>query len=64
MQVRVSPLMRLDLELLKQQKRWLLAQSSTEEVEGLLGIVDFIQDTVLAEGLAKEEDVFDIYEEE
>ena len=56
--------MDIDFELLKAQKRWLLEQQG-DEAEGLIGIVDEIQDQSVQSGVVDEDDVFDTeYEEE
>lgn len=50
--------MKIDWPLLREQKRWLIAhQDAADEapVEGLLGLIDHIQDSAVADGLAEEE---------
>jgi hypothetical protein len=47
----------VDFELLRQQKAWLLCHSS-DEAEGLLGLVDAMQDQAVAAGVATEAEVF------
>lgn len=54
----VLPTLRMtDWPLLRRQKLWLL-QHDTPEANGLLHWIDAIQDAVVAEGMAKEVDVF------
>lgn len=56
----------LDLILLRKQKRALIGVSEgttvnfeqEEAAEGLLNFIDFIQDSILEQGLATEEEVF------
>lgn len=48
---------RIDWELLRQQKEWLL-QHSCEEADGLLELLDVIQDQAVAANPALESEVF------
>lgn len=66
----------IDLTLLRNQKRALIGvyegatinYEQEEAAEGLLNLIDFIQDSVLEQGLAMEEEVFpklpQLFEEE
>ena len=57
---------KIDLRLLRQQKRALIAMPGNfqlspdqeEAVEGILNMIDFIQDSIVDQGLASEEEVF------
>jgi hypothetical protein len=57
---------KVDLELLRRQKRTLMAlprhfqlsPCQEEAVDGLLNMIDLIQDSVVDQGLASEEEVF------
>ena len=49
--------LRLDWELLRQQKEWLL-QHDCDEAEGLLALIDDIQDQAVAAVPDLEEEVF------
>ena len=56
--------MRIDFLLLRSQKNWLLCQEDTSnEIEGLLGIIDSIQDAAVEQGVPVET-VFGKVEEE
>ena len=47
--------MRIDFLLLRSQKNWLLCQEDTSnEIEGLLGIIDSIQDAAVEQGVPVE----------
>lgn len=56
----------VDLALLRKQKRALIgvhegatvSYEQEEAAEGLLNLIDFIQDSVLEQGLAREEEIF------
>jgi hypothetical protein len=56
----------VDLPLLRRQKRALIgvyegatvSYEQEEAAEGLLNLIDFIQDSVLEQGLASEEEIF------
>lgn len=48
---------KIDWELLRNQKQWLIAQSS-EEAEGLLNFVDSIQDYAVDNWIVEEKTVF------
>jgi hypothetical protein len=48
---------RIDWDLLRDQKSWLLAMG-VELGEGVIGLLDEIQDAAVADGLATEEAVF------
>lgn len=48
---------KIDWELLRKQKQWLIAQSS-EEAEGLLNFVDSIQDYAVDNWIVEEKTVF------
>lgn len=50
-------LLSIDWDLLRQQKLWLL-QHDTEEADGLVNLLDHIQDTAVDIGAATEEEVF------
>lgn len=41
--------------LLRQQKEWLLSQPNCSEVEGLLSLIDFLQDDAERQGVAADE---------
>lgn len=64
--VKVTLELAIDLHLLRKQKRALIgiregtaATSEQEEAaEGMLNLADFIQDSILEQGLATEEEVF------
>lgn len=58
MSVALEVTLELDLELLTKQKLFLVNAGSSEEVEGLLGIMDKIQDEIVAQKLATEREVF------
>lgn len=48
--------LKLDVQLLKKQKCWLVNQPSSEETEGLIGLLDAIQDHLVdVMGLPQEE---------
>lgn len=47
----------LDFELLRRQKAWLLRQTG-DAAEGLLGLIDAIQDQAVVGGVATEDEVF------
>jgi hypothetical protein len=57
---------RVDLRLLRRQKRALIAfptnfqlsHNQEEAVDGLLNMIDYIQDSIVDQGLASEEEVF------
>ena len=49
--------LRMDWELLRQQKEWLL-QHDCDEAEGLLALIDDIQDQAVATEPDLEEEVF------
>jgi hypothetical protein len=56
----------IDLRLLRRQKRALIAiprnfqisHDQEEAVEGMLNMIDFVQDSIVEQGLASEEEVF------
>ena len=48
----------LDLEELQEQKRWLIKNISAPQAEGLLGLLDAIQDQIHETGQAGELEVF------
>jgi hypothetical protein len=56
----------IDLRLLRRQKRALIAMprnvqlspDQEEAVEGMLNMIDFVQDSIVEQGLASEEEVF------
>jgi hypothetical protein len=58
--------MKIDLSLLRKQKRALVAitegssvsYEQEEAAEGMLNLLDFIQDSILEQGLAAEDDIF------
>jgi hypothetical protein len=60
--------MRIDLALLRRQKRHLIglrfgsvvSGAQDDTVEGVLNLLDFIQDSIVAQGLAPESSVFAI----
>jgi len=66
--VRVTVTMRIDLALLRRQKRHLIglcfgfvvSRAQDDTVEGILNLIDFIQDSIVAQGLASEPAVFAI----
>lgn len=58
MSVRLEVTLDLDLELLMKQKLFLVNSGPSDEVEGLLGILDKIQDEIVAQKLATEREVF------
>lgn len=47
----------MDWKLLREQKLWLIDQDS-EQAEGLLNLIDFIQDSAVESGLFTLEEVF------
>ena len=51
---------KIDWKKLRQQKRWLVAYQGGDDnaAEGLLNLLDHIQDAAVADGLASEEEVF------
>ena len=51
----------LDLEELQDQKRWLIANSGRREADGLLNLLDAIQDQIHETGQAGERAVFGNY---
>jgi hypothetical protein len=63
--------MRIDLALLRRQKRHLIglrfgsvvSRAHDDTVEGVLNVLDFIQDTIVAKKLASESAVFAIRSE-
>ena len=58
--------MKIELNLLRKQKRALVAitegssvsYEQEEAAEGMLNLLDFLQDSILEQGLATEEDIF------
>jgi hypothetical protein len=64
--VEVTLTLKLDLPLLRRQKRALIgvhegAQVSLDQedaAEGMLSLIDFIQDSILEQGLASEDEIF------
>jgi hypothetical protein len=48
----------LDLELLQEQKRWLYQYPKNPHAEGLIGLLDAIQDQIHETGQAGEREVF------
>jgi hypothetical protein len=66
--VRVTLTMRIDLALLRRQKRHLIglcfgsvvSRAQDDTVEGVLNLLDFIQDSIVAQGVASERAVFAI----
>lgn len=44
--------LKIDWILLRQQKEWLLSQPDCSEVEGLLSLIDFLQDDAERQGVA------------
>lgn len=53
--------MHLNWATLREQKLWLIQQANnnnTWQAEGLLGLLDYIQDTAVDSGAATEEEVF------
>jgi len=51
----------LDLEFLQVQKRWLIKHREEPEADGLLGLLDAIQDQIHETGQAGEWEVFGNY---
>lgn len=57
---------KIDLRLLRRQKRALislprnfqLSSDQEQAVEGILNMIDFVQDSIIYQGLASEEEVF------
>jgi hypothetical protein len=57
---------RVDLRLLRRQKRALIdirhnskvSAGQEDAIEGILNMIDFIQDSIVDQGLAREEEVF------
>lgn len=47
--------LKIDWILLRQQKEWLLSQPDCSEVEGLLSLIDFLQDDAERQGVAADE---------
>lgn len=52
----------LDLEELQDQKRWLIANIDRREADGLLNLLDAIQDQIHETGQAGERAVFGKYD--
>jgi hypothetical protein len=52
--------LRMDWELLRQQKEWLMRRENDDSIEadGLLALIDAIQDQAVATEQASEEEVF------
>jgi len=50
--------MKLDWVLLRRQKEWLLQQPTGPEANGLVHLLDAIQDEAVASGEASEDEVF------
>lgn len=48
----------LDLEYLRHQKHWLIEHREDPEADGLLGLLDAIQDQIHETGQAGEREVF------
>lgn len=48
----------LDLEYLRHQKHWLIKHREDPEADGLLGLLDAIQDQIHEIGQASEREVF------
>lgn len=48
----------LDLEYLRHQKRWLIKHREDPEADGLLGLLDALQDQIYETGQAGELEVF------
>jgi hypothetical protein len=48
----------LDWHLLRQQKTWLLSKDTSPWAEGLIGLVDHIQDAAVSQGVATDLEVF------
>jgi hypothetical protein len=48
----------IDWALLRQQKAWLLRHTGVDAAEGLVNLIDRIQDTALADGVASEIEIF------
>lgn len=44
--------LKIDWILLRQKKEWLLSQPDCSEVEGLLSLIDFLQDDAERQGVA------------
>lgn len=53
----------LDLEEIQDQKRWLIANIGRREAEGLLGLLDALQDQIHETGQAGEREVFGKYDD-
>ena len=51
----------LDLEFLQEQKRWLISHADRREADGLLNLIDAIQDQIHETGQAGEWEVFGNY---
>ena len=51
----------LDLEELRDQKRWLIKHREEPEADGLLGLLDALQDQIHETGQAGEWEVFGNY---
>lgn len=64
--IKVTLMMRIDLALLRRQKRHLVglcfgsvvSRAQDDTIEGVLHLIDFIQDSILDQGLASERAVF------
>lgn len=52
----------LDLEELQDQKRWLIKHIGDQQAEGLLGLLDALQDQIHETGQAGERAVFGKYD--
>lgn len=44
----------IDWELLRKQKDWLVKQEHCDEVEGILSVLDFLQDDACRQGIPED----------
>ena len=58
MAIDATTTLRLDLESLQDQKRWLIKNLAAPQAEGLLGLLDALQDQIHETGQAGEWEVF------
>ena len=62
MNLRAKLELSLDLEELQDQKRWLIKHREEPEAEGLIGLLDALQDQIHETGQAGEREVFGKYD--
>lgn len=49
---------RIDWKLLRKQKKWLLKQRPDEKADGLINLLDALQDAAVEDGIATGKEVF------